>query len=1016
MKTEKRKTLQGSVLFTVVCVMALLIIFLTGTLALASASSNRAHKSYSSSQASYTARAAIESFTLAMEREPGLPAAIENMGNNPLYPQVIINDPSLGRVGCYDDSGDWHDNVIEIAPVESTEKQYIFTDANKDGKEEWVEVTAVRVTATCRVGKEEETVSAYIRKMPAGSSKTTPGGLEGLHEVGGNSFPNGGKIYGGFGLGIAKDNTGLYHLHNALEARTKIAFINGSLVHASSSAKFFVENPTDPDAAKPYSQTVIMGNLWMENNTFIFVDYDMKSNYTQKEIPYLYVDGAMVCESGTQLVVGNGDSAKNGPFNVFIGTVDTKAIKDTELKVGHCDLYLMDKYQEDEYYTVLHCDRKTSYQETADFEPEKYLSDWSKRPAKYQNIDSYARVKKGDNYFGSSGTSTLYAWESSVVNKSDSTNISEGGNIYCKGNLTLQNAHIYGDVRVEGDCTIKNGVTIDGDLVVGGTLNIYDGGGRAEHRGQISDWGSVYCDNVIGEGATREDDVLQDGFEEHLDEVQPGYTPIHNFVYDNTPLPEEMYEYRHSFKTNETGWRTHIKYPGDDDLGTDLGWDDEKTDGIRNADYAIYAIADEYLDKVDCVGKKYGFEPPYYVTSAEGFDTSRVTFSSQTIYKADPNDPGLPYVDETGNYVQVDDEYSYYKVDDEGNILNEVSKDTATRTYYTKVGDSKIYSKAEAYGRAVLLNSKSVRDYPKGEVYPSNMTREKIYGEDTDLGFKAATGETKIIKNLGEMRKDLNMNEATGEYKKEIYHTCVPKEYCLNAKDDADTEENKLPYAFNADGSKDLTSGVWNKAGDTIIKSCIIGYDKDAKDESGNPKVFTILDKSNIKIESSNNVWVVLRNVYMKEDSQIICNTNKGGKVCFLIDGTLAIRKGMIRPNTFTNGCDVDCKTQWGIEYYGVPSSSIQCEVNATLVGTFMCPETTFSSEVAGYWPCNYTDEYGHTTSIASPIVGSALFGKINSASNDFAVLNSGGNSASDDKVVVNTVFGTYQIDYFMGV
>ena len=59
MKTEKNNKLRGTVLFTVVAVMALLIIFLTGTLALATASSNRAHKSYSSSQASYTAKTAI---------------------------------------------------------------------------------------------------------------------------------------------------------------------------------------------------------------------------------------------------------------------------------------------------------------------------------------------------------------------------------------------------------------------------------------------------------------------------------------------------------------------------------------------------------------------------------------------------------------------------------------------------------------------------------------------------------------------------------------------------------------------------------------------------------------------------------------------------------------------------------------------------------------------------------------------------------------------------------------------
>ena len=79
MKTENKKTLRGSVLFTVVCVMALLVIFLTGTLALASASNNRAHKSYASSQASYTAKAAITSFTEAMQRDEGIVAAVQNM-------------------------------------------------------------------------------------------------------------------------------------------------------------------------------------------------------------------------------------------------------------------------------------------------------------------------------------------------------------------------------------------------------------------------------------------------------------------------------------------------------------------------------------------------------------------------------------------------------------------------------------------------------------------------------------------------------------------------------------------------------------------------------------------------------------------------------------------------------------------------------------------------------------------------------------------------------------------------
>ena len=66
MKTEKSKRLKGAVLFTVVSVMSLLIIFLMGTLLLASAANKRAQKSYAVSQAEYTAKTAIESFTKAM--------------------------------------------------------------------------------------------------------------------------------------------------------------------------------------------------------------------------------------------------------------------------------------------------------------------------------------------------------------------------------------------------------------------------------------------------------------------------------------------------------------------------------------------------------------------------------------------------------------------------------------------------------------------------------------------------------------------------------------------------------------------------------------------------------------------------------------------------------------------------------------------------------------------------------------------------------------------------------------
>ncbi len=1014
MKTEKRKTLQGSVLFTVVCVMALLIIFLTGTLALASASSNRAHKSYSSSQASYTARAAIESFTLAMEREPGLPAAIENMGNDPLYPEVVINDPSLGQVGCYRDDGTgkivWVPNVIEIVPVQSETPQYIFTDANRDGKYEWVEVTKVRITATCRVGKEEETVSAYISKMPSGSSKSEPGGLEGLQEVGGNAFENGGYFTGGLGVGIAKDNSGIYALHNKTDIETKLTFVNGSVVAGTGSFEVHVKTPEDGDVT-PYSQTIIMGNLWLNNDVCFYVDHtmDMKDGFTQKQVPYVYIDGAFVHESSMKFVQGGVEGHGGAPFNIFMGTYNEFAKGENPVDFGCADIYLMDTYhpgeEDDDYYKVLHCKRTFAAEEL----PEGF------DPDAYPDIDDYVKVKKGDNYLGSFNQScVLYEWSKSYMTKSnDPQNVTKGGNVYCKGNLTLGNVNIAGDVRVEGDCLVKRGVKIGGNLVVGGTLTIYDGEGKAEQKSDFNEWDKVYCDSVVIEGKNLNGKELQPGYVKHSD-VRSGYKGVYNFVYENDPLPTEMYEYRKAKQSEAAGWKHAIEIPGEG-LRV-LGWGNEMTDGIKNEDYAIYALKDEYLDSVECVDGAYGFNPPYYLTNAEGFPTGKVIFSNKSIYRADPNDETTPFVDETGNYVQVDNEYSYYRLDSEGNILEEVSEKTATRPYFTKEGDSRPVTINEAYGIDGDENYHPLVDYPNGDIYPSKMTREAIYGEYDDAGKFITHPETKIVKNLLEMRKDLNLNE-DGTYKPEVYHTCVPKEYCLNAKDDADTKVDQLPYAFNNDGSKNLGSGVWNKDGDTIIRSCIIGYNTDI-DSSLENKLFLI--NNQIKITSNDTVWVVLRNINLDADGDhhgdILCDTSKG-KVCFLIDGKLhCTKQGVIRNTDYYDGCTVKVDQSWGIEYYGKEDSSIEMIDPSTLVGTFLCPLTTFESNVAGLWEVNYEDAYGGTRKVKSPIVGSAMFKKVLKGTNDFAILNSGASSGKKKAPVVNTVFGTYQIDYFMGV
>lgn len=1013
MKTEKRKTLQGSVLFTVVCVMALLIIFLTGTLALASASSNRAHKSYSSSQASYTARAAVESFVKAMEREPGIPAAIENL-EDPLYASVLINDKTLGQIGCYK-NGVWTKDVIEIAPVADTQDRYIFADPKGNNDWKWIKVTSVKVTAVCRVGKEEETVTALIRKSPGGSTKTTPGGIRGLQEVGGNAFPNGAHITGGLGVGIASSGDGMYTVHNNTQVETTLTFVHGSLTAGTGSSNFYVKKPVGDKVSTPYSQTVITGNLWLNNGNFMVVDYDMgKTEFTEKEIPYLYIDGTIGgANPGMQPVSGEG----NGPFNIFIGTLDGREDKTLngvvphEYNFGHSDLYLMDKNidadGDGELDTItLKYPGTNGQDEARNFSSDALMEGNDPRTDAEKACDK--EIVKGNNYLGTSnGTNKLYSWAKSCINKTQQFK-SNGGNIFCNGNLTIENFIIDGDLRVDGNCTIGKGVSVGGKIVVHGRLDVNDA--------NFNQWNKIYCDDVHAVGDTNAViPVLQEGYSEHLNELLPGYKEVHNFVYENDPIDEGMYEVREAFKSPDDGWRWHIRYPEDDENGRRIseendGWGPQ---GAQLENYKIYVITD---DNATVEGSRVGETVPRYRTGTDGFPTDTITFNSTVIYKADPIENDIIYMDDTNNCKIVDEEFSYYKKDDEGNAIpeQEVSRDDAYGDFYLYGEDPTPRSKSEAY-KDQNVTTNGYIDF--GEpAYPPSMTREAIYGSGDSIDDFKVEPETKIIKNLLEMRSDLKL-DPYGNIDRSVYFTSVPEsEWDNSVTEGVRDGVYKLPYAFIG-GVKN--SEVWN--GDYIVKSCVIG----------NTDGSTFDIPAQVKIKSTNIVWVVLRNVNFNQNDgkmlklypdmdgkQIVCNTSEGGTVRFLIDGKLTISKGAIIKEGFKNNDEINPNTKWGIEFYGTEDvpSSIECGNNVTFCGTFMCPATTFSGNVAGAYNVYYTDEYGERTSLNCPIIGSALFKKVEKAKNAFGVINSGGGGISKETESVETVFGTYKISYFMGV
>lgn len=959
MKTENKKTLRGTILFTVVCVMALLIIFLTGTLALASAAGNRAHKSYSTSQASYTARAAIDSFATAMQRNDAIAAAVTQVGTNglsQLNPMVQIKDKSLGEIGYFDAQGHWVKDRILIEPVADS-GEYRYLDQDGDGVYEWLKTEAVKISATCKVGKEYETVSAYIQKLPYSSNPVNPGGINGLQEAGSNAFPNGAIITGGLGIGIKEgDATNTYRTHNEQKIETTLTFVNGSLVGGTSGTKWYVKKPVDTASAPtPYSATVIDGNLMLENNTFMYLNYSVPkgTEWNQKEIPYLFVNGAVCHQKGTQggvKLVQLDDGVKEAPpFNMFIGTLNI----DGPIETCYATLYLMDE-PDGTSYDVKHLTREGNADPNGD-----------------------NKVEKGKNRIAGS-TSNLYAWTSSIVQKTDSQFQSKAGSVYCKGDLYIDHANIYGDVRVEGNCEIGQQVTIYGNLVVGKTLS----GDKPSMVG-----GKIYNNGAAGNANGGKS--IKPGYSYHKNEMWPDVIKVDNLMYENTPV--EGVEERSDRKMDHDPWHQEIEYP------------DGTVEDLVYGHKTIYIMPDKTT---------YYENRPYYRTDEFGFDDkTTVVFDEYTRHKIGPDGnvvyqrDGAGQIITNGDGVQMTElaktDYTYYKMPAAiGGEYTEIDEKDAYGDYYMKDGETTTCSESEATIGQTSDQYQSIAQFYKdsGEtsIYPTSMERENIYGEIGANGFAAGKSDTRIVKTLDEVRQALHADNK-GQFDTTVYPNTIP---------------DNLPYAYN-NGAK---TSVWEDG--YITQSCILG-------DANKPGSYTVDETINIKPANSD-IWVVLQGVTVDANQsinnkpsykEIVCHRSAGGNVKFMVDGKNTLKNTMIRPNDFKAGMTVNYNDTWNIEYYGTAGSEFLMDNNVTVVGTFKAPTLNIANKCSGLVSVSYKDEYGKVWPNQKPVlVGSALVYSVTEAQNDFSVLNSGGGGNAGNQSVFKANDAYWQLTYYMGV
>ena len=399
MKTEKNRKLKGTVLLAVVATMALLIIFMGTTLILASAANNRAHKTYATSQAEYTAQAAIKAFTTALEDKdnPSMIAAVQQL-SSPTYPDVVINNTAVGHVGYYESDGTWVENKIKVEPLGEA-PNFVYGIKTFGGDPEWYKPDRYRITATARVGRDEKTVSLYLTSMPLDGDD--PKTIEGFQTIGDSSFDaTQDEFNGALVVGIKKDGEGTYGLNNQTKVNCNYVFVNGTLN---------VPGQGQINVNTDKFKMTVTGNMKIQNDNFMNINYTASTTPEAKDIPYMFVDGKIDGEGSFVKIKGT-----EAPFNVFAGSVNLPKVD------MDANLYLMDSGV--------------------------------------------------TNILGQDG-SKLYKWSSSVVNGTDQ-NLGEGGSLYSMGSVKtgINNVKFDGDVRVAENLEVTGGLEVGGNLIVGGTL------------------------------------------------------------------------------------------------------------------------------------------------------------------------------------------------------------------------------------------------------------------------------------------------------------------------------------------------------------------------------------------------------------------------------------------------------------------------------------------------------------------------------------------------------------------
>ena len=507
-----RRTVKGTVLFTVVCVMMVLIVFLMGTLALAATANKRANYKYQRAQNETIARTVIEAVVTDIKNdtsEDGINHALADAANtHGSFDMTVTLD---GR---------------EYPVHMSTGGKQSWYNAALGG---WVEGDIINLTTTVASQSGNEPVNYNASVVMAVKTEDNPGGGGG----GGGAFVALGELTGKIGTsGLATGGTEV-NLSDTADPPTKnISLDNESRIEAPA---YFNSNLTISSQVttlwnsmnvygdkKRDAYFAVTGDLTLSNNTSLCPQFGSEMKWKTStdhhddntkdptyyyNIPCIYVGGKLKNMS-QNMKLGNVTMVNGKPvlddtqiLNLYCGCLDLP-----EGIEGYGDIYCFD------------ANRKSAIG-IGTYDTNLYQ--WVKKTVKYPTYkdpfthqDVYGLF---GNFFSRGEVYLGYTFENDgvTINTASQTNkaISIGGDLRVDNTITARKLTVGGDIVckklvLDGDVTCKNIYANEVDLN-GHTLSCENAYVQTETNGPIT-YSGTSDSSVTYPGQIYPDDMKKD--------------------------------------------------------------------------------------------------------------------------------------------------------------------------------------------------------------------------------------------------------------------------------------------------------------------------------------------------------------------------------------------------------------------------------------------------------------------------------------------------------------------------